>query len=146
MAETARVEIFTDGACPFCRAIQERVASLDTRHRLRFLDYNDPAVAARAPFPRTRLDEEMHVRATDGTWHAGYAGWVVVLRELPQYAWLGWLLAAPPFRWFGPGLYRWIARHRYRIPGFPAPCHSDTCAISAGAPANHSSIIPPETK
>ena len=121
-----------DGSCPFCRAIQARIEPYDTGHRLSFIDYNDPAVAARSPFPRARLDAEMHVLAADGSWHVGYFGWVAVLSELPRLAWLGRLMDVAPIRWLGPGIYRWIAKHRYRIPGFPAPCHTDSCAIPAG--------------
>ncbi len=135
-----------DGSCPFCRAVQEHVEPYDTNHRLNFVDYNDPAVAARAPFPRARLDEEMHVHAAEGSWYAGYFGWVAVLRELPRLAWLGWMMSAPPFRWFGPGIYRWTARHRYRIPGFPAPCPTDSCAIPAGISPPSSTKMRTEVK
>lgn len=146
MATPSQLEIFLDGSCPFCRAIQARVEKFDTAGRLRFVDYNDPLIAARAPFPRARLDEEMHVRTADGSWRVGYAGWVAVLRELPRLGWLGWLLGAPPIRWFGPAVYRWIARHRYRIPGFPAPCHEDSCPIPARVSADSQTIIRPQMK
>jgi predicted DCC family thiol-disulfide oxidoreductase YuxK len=132
MSGEGKLEVFLDGSCPFCRAVQQRVEQFDTDQRLKFVDYNDPAVAARAPFPRARLGQEMHVHAADGFWHVGYFGWMAVLHELPRLAWLGRLLDAPPFRWLGPGIYRWTARHRYRIPGFPAPCHTDSCAILTG--------------
>jgi predicted DCC family thiol-disulfide oxidoreductase YuxK len=122
MPQPPKLEIFMDGACPFCQAVRTRVEPFDTRHRLLFADYNDPAVAARAPFPRERLDQEMHVRAADGSWHVGYAGWIAVLRELPRLAWLGFLLRLWPIRLAGPAAYRWLARHRYRLPGFPPVC------------------------
>jgi predicted DCC family thiol-disulfide oxidoreductase YuxK len=146
MSSEAKVEIFMDGSCPFCRAVQARVEPFDKAGRLRFVDYNNPTVAALAPYPRERLDEEMHVRAADGSWQVGYDGWVAILRELPRLKWLGSLLGAIPFRWFGPSVYRWIARHRYRIPGFPAPCTADHCALPAGVSSDPSSIMRSHTK
>ncbi len=124
----AKFEILTDGACPFCRWTRARIEPFDTAGRLRFLDYNDPEVASQAPFPRAELDQEMHVRSPDGSWSAGFAAWVVILRVLPPLAWLGWLLGTTMFRHAGPKLYRWIARNRYRLPGSPPPCRADVCA------------------
>jgi len=145
MAPPTKLKVFMDGGCPFCRAVQAKVERFDTRHRLEFVDYNDPAVAALAPFPRERLDQEMHVLGPDGSWHVGFFGWVAILRVLPRLTWLGWLLGIFPVRLAGPGVYRWVARYRYRIPGFPQPCRSDTCAVPAGNPPRTSSIMPPHT-
>src|ERR1700737_2251156 len=113
MPEKTKVLVFMDGSCPLCQAVRARLEPLDKNARLQFLDYNDPAIAARAPFPHERLDAEMHVRTPDGSWHVGFAGWAAVLRELPGLKWLGWLFRTFPFRWAGPSVYRWIARHRY---------------------------------
>ena len=143
MAAPAKLKVFTDGACPFCQAVQAKVEPLDTRRRVEFVDYNDPAVAAQAPFSRERLDQEMHVLTPDGSWRVGFFGWAAVLRVLPRLGWLGWLLGTLPFRLVGPGIYRWIARRRYRIPGFPQPCRSAACELPAGNSAGTSSIIPP---
>jgi predicted DCC family thiol-disulfide oxidoreductase YuxK len=129
MSETGKSEVFIDGSCAFCQAARSWVEARDKSKRLVFVDYNDPAVAACAPFPRARLDAEMHVRKPDGTWAAGFAGWGAILRELPRYHWLGWIFGVFPLNRMGPSVYRWIARHRYRIPGFPAPCTSESCAL-----------------
>jgi predicted DCC family thiol-disulfide oxidoreductase YuxK len=96
---------------------------------LRFLDYNDPAIAVQAPFSREDLDNQMHVRTPDGVWHKGFEAWLVLLRVLPKLAWLGWFASMPPVRWMGPSVYSFIARHRYSLPGAPARCETDTCAI-----------------
>jgi predicted DCC family thiol-disulfide oxidoreductase YuxK len=122
MPGPGKFEILTDGACPFCQWTRARLEPFDTANRLRFLDYNDPELAAEAPFTREELDREMHVHAPDGAWSSGFAAWVVVLRALPPLAWLGWLLRSPLFRSAGPKLYRWVARNRYRLPGAPPPC------------------------
>lgn len=118
-----------DGSCSFCRWTQAKIEPYDTCLRLRFLDYNDPEIAAQAPFRREELDNEMHVRTPDGTWLKGFAAWQVLLRALPRLSWLGRLVSMPPMRWIGPSVYAFIARHRYSLPGAPARCDSDTCAI-----------------
>ncbi|QGG96036.1 thiol-disulfide oxidoreductase DCC family protein [Actinomarinicola tropica] len=42
----------------------------------------------------------------------------------PPWSLLGRLLLAPPLRWLAGPVYRWVARHRYRMPGA-----SDACRI-----------------
>lgn len=117
-----------DGACPFCQWVRSRIEPFDTDRRLEFFDFNDPATAARAPFTREELECEMHVLAPDGSWHAGYAAWIVLLRALPLLRWLGALLSTEMFRKRGPKLYAWIARNRYRLPGSPPPPSDKTCS------------------
>jgi predicted DCC family thiol-disulfide oxidoreductase YuxK len=129
MPQTSTYDIFMDGSCSFCPWTQQQVQPYDTNSRLRFVDYNDPAVAAQAPFSREDLDNEMHVRTPEGTWLKGFAAWQVLLLVLPKLAWLGHLAKMPPMRWMGPSVYAFIARHRYSLPGAPARCESDTCAI-----------------
>jgi predicted DCC family thiol-disulfide oxidoreductase YuxK len=129
MPDSAKLRVYFDGACPFCRGIQTRVARFDARHRVEFVDYHDPVVAAETPFPQSALAAEMHARALNGRWHIGYFAWAAILRQLPAWKWLGWLMILPPSRWFGPALYRWIARRRYGLPGLGAPCDDHTCAL-----------------
>lgn len=114
--------VYTDRRCGFCRWAEARVKRFDRHGALQFLDYNDPAVRAGTPFSREELAREMHVRAEDGTWRAGFFGWLAVLRALPALAWLARLLVLPPLRWLGPPLYRLIARHRSSLPGAPPRC------------------------
>lgn len=134
MDKSTTHDIFMDGSCSFCRWTRAKIEPYDSDSRLRFLDYNDPAVAAQAPFSSSELSREMHVRTPDGSWKRGFEAWVVLLRVLPKLAWLGRISARPPVRWLGPSLYRFVARHRYNLPGAPARCESDTCAIPGHAP------------
>ena len=130
MPANATYDVFMDGSCSFCRWSQAKVEPYDTCRRVQFLDYNDPAVAAQAPFSRDRLAAEMHVRTPGGTWLAGFEAWAALLQALPKLSWLGRLANMPPLRWIGPYAYDFIARHRYSLPGAPARCESDSCAIS----------------
>ncbi len=139
MPRLQQYEVFMDGGCAFCQWARTRIEPFDTNERLKFLDYNDPAVAAQAPFSREELDLEIHVRAPDGVWHAGFVAWVVLLRVMPILKWLGALLGTAMFRTAGPKLYRWVARNRHRLPGAPPACRTDArqtqSAPAASSPA-----------
>ncbi len=128
MAQSAKYDIFLDGSCSFCQWSRAKIEPFDSAGRLRFLDYNDPLIAAEAPFPRADLDREMHVRTPEGKWVQGFGAWLAILRALPKLSWLGRLASLPPLRWLGPALYKFVARHRYSLPGAPARCETDTCA------------------
>ncbi len=131
MPQTPKYDIFLDGSCSFCRWSQAKIEPYDSGGRLRFLDYNDAAVAAQAPFPRADLDREMHVRTPEGKWLRGFEACLALLHVLPRLVWLGRIASLPPLRWLGPPLYGFIARHRYSLPGAPARCETDTCAAPA---------------
>jgi predicted DCC family thiol-disulfide oxidoreductase YuxK len=127
-------DIFMDGSCSFCQWSRKKVEPYDSAARLRFLNYNDPLVAAQAPFSRTELALEMHVRLPNGNWAKGFEAWLAVLGALPKLAWIGRAAGLPPLRWLGPFLYRFIARHRYSLPGAPSRCETDTCALPGRDP------------
>ena len=135
------LDIYYDGNCSFCRWSKGVIEPWDTRGRLRFLDINDPEVAAATPYPREKLLREMHLREPDGTWSAGFAAWVRILGVLPRWAWLGRLLGLAPFRWLGAIVYRWVARHRHLLPGAPPVCTAETCAPT-GTPISTSIRTP----
>jgi predicted DCC family thiol-disulfide oxidoreductase YuxK len=134
MPQMATYDIFMDGSCSFCRWIRAKVEPYDSRSRLRFLDYNDPEVAAQAPFSRSDLNREMHVRTPEGTWLRGFEAWLAILGVLPRFVWLGRIAGLPPFRWLGPPVYGFIARHRYSLPGAPSRCEGDTCPLPSERP------------
>ena len=121
-------DIFMDGSCSFCRWTRAKLEPYDSGGRLRFLDYNDPANAAQTPFPRADLEREMHVRTPDKGWLRGFEAWLAILGALPKTAWLARIAGAKPFRRFGPAAYRFIANHRYSLPGAPQRCADDTCS------------------
>ena len=132
MTESARLEVYTDGQCPLCRWVRERVEPRDRAHRLEWFDYHDPAALARAaPHTAQELAAEMYVRRkTDGAWRTGYWAWLEVLRVLPRWHWLVPVLSAWPFSALGPRFYRFIASRRYTLFGIPPPCdESGVCQL-----------------
>jgi predicted DCC family thiol-disulfide oxidoreductase YuxK len=129
MSVSASVRVYDDGHCPFCQWAQQTITRFDRDHRLDFRDYNLPEIAAETPFPREQLDYRMHVQTPDGQWHAGFFGWMAILRVLPRWRWLARVMSAPPIRWLGPVMYQFVADHRYQVPhrllrflGAPQPC------------------------
>src|SRR5260370_40075247 len=104
MRGTANYDIFLEGTCSFCRWSQAKIEPYDSNGRLRFLDYNDAAVAAQAPFPRADLDQEMHLRTPEGKWLRGFAAWLALLRVLPRLVGLPPVSSGPPPGWLGPPL------------------------------------------
>ena len=81
------------------------------------------------PYRPNSTIEVVYRKRPGGSWLKGFAAWQALLRAMPKLAWLGRLASMPPMRWIGPSAYAFIARHRYSLPGAPARCESDTCAI-----------------
>lgn len=142
MAELAQLRIYTDGSCEFCLWARSLVEPYDSEHRLDFRDFNNPEIAAEAPFPLAQLSRRMHVLDSEGRWRSGFWGWVAILRVLPKLRWVARLLALPPFRWLGPYIYDFLAPRRFRIPrvlfrgaGTPRPC-DESCALPQNATRN----------
>lgn len=121
---TTRLEVYTDGQCPLCRWVRERVEPLDRERHLEWLDYNEPEILARAA-PRTfeELRAEMHVRRkVDGAWLRGFDAWREVLAQLPKFRMLAAPLGFPIVSALGRAAYKIIANNRYTIFGVPPPC------------------------
>lgn len=107
-----------DGHCVICNTTRRLVIALDWFKRVQFIDLHDrSAMAAAAP----NLDHEdamgeIHVIADGDQLYAGFRGTRRMLKDLPL-GWPVWALLHLPIigDWLGPRLYRFIARHRYRI-------------------------------
>lgn len=122
-----------DGYCVLCNQTKRIVTALDWRNQVEFLDiHNWNAVNARYP----TLDYEVamgqiHVVTPDGILHGGFEGVRRMMRVLPL-AYPVWLvLHLPGLAWLGDKVYRFIARHRYRINKFfGAPvCEDGRCKV-----------------
>ncbi len=121
----ATFEVFTDGACELCRRSRIWAERRDRHHRIRWVDFRRTA-DDELPVPPDALALEMWTREPDGTLLSGYAAWRRVLAALPGWRALAAIGALPPLSWLGPPAYRFIARHRERLP-LPRHCDHDTC-------------------
>jgi len=131
LAQSGKLDVYTDGQCNLCRWMRARVEPLDRDQRINWLDYNDPVILQRAaPHTREQMAEEMHARTTDRRWTKGYFAWIEVIRVLPRWKWLAPILSVWPLTKLGPVLYRWLAKRRYTLFGVPPPCDaSGVCKL-----------------
>ena len=83
MSSEGKLDIYLDGSCAFCQWSRARIEPWDRDGRLRFLNYNDPLIAAAVPYSMEELGREMHPGSPDGTWLTGFDAWVKILRALP---------------------------------------------------------------
>ena len=116
--DSDHIEIWMDGDCSVCSRSRSWCEDRDLEHRLRFTDFRtaaDPEI----PVSRHDLERSMWVRDNDGHLLEGFFAWRRIVGELPGWQWLALVTGLPPFRWFGPPVYRWIARNRHRLPVRP---------------------------
>ena len=107
-----------DGHCVICNTTRRLVTALDWRKRVEWLDLHDKEIIlSRYPdLDHTRLMGEIHVVEPGGQIYGGFYGMRRMLREVPLGIPLYLLLRLPLVGdWLGPRVYRFIARHRYRI-------------------------------
>jgi predicted DCC family thiol-disulfide oxidoreductase YuxK len=104
--------------------MRARVEPFDRERKIEWLDFHSPEALRRAaPHTHAELAEEMYARRKeDGAWSRGFFAWIEVLRVLPGFRQLAWLLARPLFTVLGPFFYRQFAKRRYQLFGIPPPC------------------------
>lgn len=128
------VTVLYDGQCVICNQTKRAISALDWLGRVTWLDVHDRAAVARvAPsLDRETALGQVHVLYPDGRLVGGFEGTRAMLRQVPLGLPL-WLIASLPGvrGWLGPLVYRFIARHRYRINrlvGAPV-CDADSCRL-----------------
>jgi len=109
------LEVWMDGGCSLCRRSRTWCEARDTSESMVFLDFRG-ADDADLPLDREAHQKSMWVRADDGTLHEGFAAWRLIMQEIPGWRWLATLTGQPPFSWFGPPIYRLVARFRRHLP------------------------------
>ena len=125
-SSTPALEVFFDGACPFCAREVRLLRRLDRRGRVLFTDLSAPGFSPeRAGVPWDVLKARIHARAADGTLVEG----VEVFRRLYALVGFGPLVAVTRL----PGLshlldagYAWFARNRMRLAG---RCEDGRCEL-----------------
>jgi len=111
------VAIF-DGHCVICNTTRRIVIALDWRKRVEWLDlHNQATLEEHYPdLDYANLMGEIHVIDEGGRLFRGFAGMRRILRALPLGFPLYALLRLPIVGdRLGSGVYRVVARHRYRI-------------------------------
>lgn len=123
---TPALEVFFDGACPFCAREVSLLRCLDLRDRILFTDIAGSGFSPeRAGVPLETLMARIHARLADGTLVDG----VEVFRRIHDLLGFGPLVAVTRL----PGLshlldagYAWFARNRMRLAG---RCEDGRCGL-----------------
>lgn len=90
--------------------------ALDAQAQLAFVASQEPGVAERFPWiSASACAESLQLVAPDGTSWQGAAAVEQLLRLLPRSRWISRLFRIPGARPIADGLYRVVARNRYRL-------------------------------
>lgn len=85
--------VLFDGQCPLCSREIAHYRRRRGADRIEWIDItapaNDPAALG---VSRAQALARFHVRAADGRWHTGAAGFVHLWSQLPAYRWLARLV------------------------------------------------------
>lgn len=107
------IMVYFDGGCPVCSreiAVYRRQPGADG---FTWVDVNGCGPAELGPgLSREAALARMHVRDAEGRLYSGAAAFALMWRHMPRLAWLGRLLAMPPFGVLAEGAYRIFLRVR----------------------------------
>lgn len=123
----ARDTVLYDGQCRFCRGQIAALRRLDLGGLLEFTSLHDPSVAREFPeIPPEQLREEMFVVDRRGRIWRGASAVRYLSRRLVALWPLSIPLHVPGTLPLWRGLYRLVARNRYRLAG---RCDDDSCRL-----------------
>lgn len=127
------ITVLYDGHCVICRQSKRIISTFDWLGRVRFQDVHDWETVSQE-YPQLDFQTamgQMHVVAQDGVLVGGFGAVHRLLRDLPL-GWALWLiLHLPGMGYAGERLYRFVARHRYRVNRFfGVECDAEGCKIS----------------
>jgi predicted DCC family thiol-disulfide oxidoreductase YuxK len=129
--EQDRLTVLYDAQCGLCTITVERLRKLPTRAELIFLPLQE-AGAAQLPSGIQYEDmlAELHVIDGPGSIYRGADAVIRIVTTIPALAWLAPLYRLPGLRPIAYVLYRFIAKHRYRLFGRRSDqCDSGSCNL-----------------
>lgn len=105
-----------DGHCKVCGHLVGVLRAWDTNELLEIVPSHASGVHARFPWISTAAyQESIQVIARNGRTWQGAAAIEQLLTVLPRGRWMSWIFKLPFARGIAERLYRWFARHRYRL-------------------------------
>ena len=134
----AKLTVFYDHSCPFCRAEMMRIARWDARGQVRMIDFS--AAVFRAEdygLTHAELDRELHGITASGEVLQGMAC-VRRVYELSRFGWLRRITALPGLKPLFDSFYLWFARNRLALSarlGYAKACPDHpgaACRVSTG--------------
>lgn len=105
-----------DGECGMCTRLTQRLIGWDTAHRIEVTPSQSAGVTARFPWiPATAYAEAIQLVGPGGETWQGAAAIEQLFTLLPRGRWIAWVFSVPFMRALADRVYRWVARHRYRL-------------------------------
>jgi predicted DCC family thiol-disulfide oxidoreductase YuxK len=120
-----------DGECNLCLATVEKLRRIRTQAKLTMLPLQeaDPVLLPKG-IQREDLLEELHVVDGEGRLYKGAEAVIRIMRTVPGLAWLAGLYRVPGMKGPAQSVYRFIAKHRYRLFGKKTDaCSSGACML-----------------
>lgn len=125
-----------DGNCILCRQSARLVKWLDWLGRVERLNAQDQTlISARFPeLAEADILGEIFVRERSGEWLVGFFGMRYLAWQLPLTFPFTPLLYLPFMNRFGPKVYAWVAKRRYKLNQlFGQDCPDGACKLDFGA-------------
>ena len=112
----APITVYYDGGCPVCSREISYYRARPGVEGFDWIDVSDTNATLGSGLTQSQAMARMHVRLANGTLLSGAAAFAEMWRRMPNLAWLGWLLAMPPFETLAEGCYRLflLARRLWR--------------------------------
>jgi predicted DCC family thiol-disulfide oxidoreductase YuxK len=102
--------------CRICNRLANVLRAWDTQRAIEVVPSQASGVMARFPWiPSRAFGEAIQLVGPGGATWQGAAAVEQLLDVLPRGRWLGWIFHIPFVRVIADRVYRWFARHRYRL-------------------------------
>ncbi len=91
------LRVYYDGGCPVCSREIAWYRARPGAERFVWIDVSGDAADLGPGLSQAAAMARLHVRLANGTLRSGAEAFGEMWRRMPNLAWLGWLLAMPPF-------------------------------------------------
>lgn len=123
-ADSGRLTVFYDGACPLCRREIAFYRRLDRAEAIRWRDVGQAEGELRAcGLTRAQALSVIHAQRPDGGFAKGADAFVEIWKRLPGFRRVAPLAAWPPVLWLLERGYRGFLKLRPRLTGRRAPAN-----------------------
>jgi len=119
-----------DERCALCQRSVQTLGRLKLAVPLTMLPLQRADLSSLASgLTREQLMAELHVITRGGEVFRGADAVFRILQEVPSLRWISMIGRIPGLHGASRTVYRWIARHRYRLFGTAEDCTDGTCSI-----------------
>lgn len=131
-----RLVLLYDADCGLCTKTVEKLRKLTLKAELIIVPLQSADCSLLPPgVAHHELMAELHVTDSAGLVYRGADAVIRIIREIPALAWMTPIYRVPGLRVFAKQLYRYVARHRYRLFGQSSDeCASDACTVHSNNP------------